>query len=142
GMRHLLRILLLTALTAVVILIAWFCGWRWLTIGRFEETTDNAYVRADITSVAPKVAGYVVGVEVADNETVEASDILFRIDDKDYQARLTLAEANVASARAALVNLEAKTRLQEAIIAQSEAQRESARAAQTLATQNFERYRS
>src|SRR5690606_18695230 len=91
---------------------------------------------------APKVAGYVVGVEVADNETVEASDILFRIDDKDYQARLTLAEANVASARAALVNLEAKTRLQEAIIAQSEAQRESARAAQTLATQNFERYRS
>lgn len=141
-MQRLLKIFLLIALTALVVLIAWSWGWQWLTTGRFEETTDNAYVRADITSVAPKVAGYVVGVDVADNETVETGDLLFRIDDKDYQARLAQAEANVASAHAALVNLEAEARLQEAMIAQSKAQLASALAAQTLATQNLERYRS
>jgi membrane fusion protein (multidrug efflux system) len=141
-MRRLAKVFLLAALAGLVVLIVGVWGWQWLTRGRFEETTDNAYVRADITSVAPKVAGYVVGVYVADNEAVEAGDILFRIDDKDYQARLAQAQANIASTRAALLNVEAGTRLQKAVIAQSEAQLEAALAAQTLAAQDFKRYRS
>ena len=59
-MRRLLKISILGSLVLLVAAIAWLWGWQWLTIGRFEETTDNAYVRADITAVAPKVAGYVV----------------------------------------------------------------------------------
>lgn len=141
-MRRLLKISVLGSLAVLVAAIAWLWGWHWLTIGRFEETTDNAYVRADITSVAPKVAGYVIEVLADDNATVEAGDILFRIDDRDYRARLTQAEANVASARAALVNLDAEKRLQEAVIAQAEAQLEIQLAAQRLATQQFARYQS
>lgn len=141
-MRRFLKILVVTALAALVIAIAWSWGWPWLTVGRFEEATDNAYVRADITSIAPKVAGYVVSVEVADNATVEAGDVLFRIDDSDYAARLAQAAANTDFARAALVNLDAETRLQEAVIAQGEAQRDAASAAQTLAAHDLERYRS
>lgn len=141
-MRRLLKMFLLTALAVLLVVIAWSWGWQWLTVGRFEETTDNAYVRADITSIAPKVAGYVIGVDVADNERVKAGDILFRIDDKDYRARLAQAEANIATARAALVILDAEKRLQEALITQSEAQLKSALAAHTLAAQNFERYRA
>ncbi len=140
--RRLLKVSVLGSLAVLLAAIAWFWGWQWLTIGRFEETTDNAYVRADITSVAPKVAGYVVEVLVDDNATVEAGDILFRIDDRDYKARLTQAEANIASARAALVNLDAEKRLQEAVIAQAEAQLEIQLAAQRLATQQFTRYQS
>lgn len=142
AVRRLLKISVLGALAALLVAIAWLWGWHWLTAGRFEVTTDNAYVRADVTSVAPKVSGYVVEVRVEDNATVGVGDILFRIDDRDYKARLAQADANVASARAALVNLEAEKRLQEAVIAQSEAQLTSALAAQTLAAQQFRRSQS
>ena len=141
-MRRLLKVSVLVSLAVLLGAIAWLWGWQWLTIGRFEETTDNAYVRADITSVAPKVAGYVVEVLVSDNATVEAGDILFRIDNRDYKARLAQAEANINLARAALVNLDAEKRLQKAVIAQAEAQLASQLAAQRLATQQFTRYQS
>jgi membrane fusion protein (multidrug efflux system) len=54
-------------------------GWAWARWSG-ETSTDNAYVRGDVTSLAPKVAGYVTAVEVDDNQTVQAGDVLFRID--------------------------------------------------------------
>lgn len=141
-MRRIMKIGMLGALASLVGALAWSWGWQWLTTGRFEEATDNAYVRTDITSIAPKIAGYVLNVSIADNSIVQAGDILFRIDDRDYRARLAQAEANIASARAALVNLDAETRLQKAVIAQGEAQLRSTLSAQTLAMQNFDRYQS
>ncbi len=47
-------------------------GHHYWTVGRFIESTDNAYVKADYTTVAPKVAGYVKEVLVNDNDTVTA----------------------------------------------------------------------
>ena len=55
----------------------------WLDHGRFEVATDNAYVRADVTSIAPRVSGYIVSTNVTDNATIEVGDVLFRIDDRD-----------------------------------------------------------
>lgn len=49
-------------------------------------STDNAYVRGDVTSLSAKVAGYVTSLEVEDNQSVRAGDVLFRIDDRDYLA--------------------------------------------------------
>ena len=43
-------------------------GWQYWTVGRFEVSTDDAYVQADNTTIAPKVSGYVAAVLVADNE--------------------------------------------------------------------------
>lgn len=83
----------------------WRLGLELVGSGRFEETTNNAYLRADITSLAPKVAGYVVEVPVEDNQQVKAGEVLFRIDDRDYKARLAQADANIAAAKAALANL-------------------------------------
>jgi len=117
-------------------------GWNWWGSGRFEETTNNAYLRADITSLAPKVAGYVVEVPVEDNQQVKAGEVLFRIDDRDYKARLAQADANIAAAKAALANLDAERSLQEAAIVQAKAQLASVVAGQTLARLNFERYAS
>lgn len=141
-MHRLFRTCLFAALAALAIVIGWSWGWQWLTVGRFEETTDNAYVRADITFVAPKVDGYVVDVNVSDNAVVQRGDVLFRIDDRDYRARLTQADASIASARATLANVEAKSHLQKAIIAQSKAQLQSALAAQAFANRALERYGS
>ena len=73
-----------------------------------RATTDNAYVRANTTSIAPKVTGYVTVVEVADNQTVRANDVLFRIDDLDFRARLSQAEANLQAAQAHIENVEAE----------------------------------
>lgn len=106
-----------------------------------EIATDNAYVRGDVTSLAPRVGGYVTSVQIEDNQTVEAGDILFHIDDRDYRARLAQAEANVQAARARLTNIAAEATLQQAMIRQATAQQQSAAAELGLATRTSERRR-
>ncbi|QNP40790.1 HlyD family secretion protein [Lysobacter solisilvae (ex Woo and Kim 2020)] len=83
--------------------------------------TDNAYVRGDITQISPKVSGYIVDVPVRDNQQVAAGDILFRIDDRDYRARLAQTQAALATRRAAIGNLDAQISLQRAVIRQADA---------------------
>ncbi|MHA6644776.1 HlyD family secretion protein [Mesorhizobium sp. A623] len=107
-------------------------GWAWASSGD-TIATDNAYVRGDVTSLAPKVGGYVTAVEVKDNQAVHAGDILFRIDDRDYRARLAQAAGNVEAAKARLANVGAETQLQDALIRQAEAQKRSAEADLDLA---------
>ena len=104
-------------------------------------STDNAYVRGDVTSLAPKVAGYVTTVEVEDNQAVRAGDVLFRIDDRDYRARLAQATANVEAAQARLSNVDADIQLQRALIRQAEAQKRSSVAEMNLATKSSDRRR-
>jgi membrane fusion protein (multidrug efflux system) len=128
---------LLLCLGAVVAAAAG--AWAWSSGDTF---TDNAYVRGDVTSLAPKVAGYVRAVEVEDNETVQAGDVLFRIEDREYRARLAQAVANVEAAKARLTNVDAETRLQHVLIQQAEAQRRAAAAELDLATKASDRRRS
>jgi membrane fusion protein (multidrug efflux system) len=112
-------------------------GW---TYARSNETfTDYAYIRSDMTSLAPKVAGYVTAVSVQDNQTVRAGDILFRIDDRDYRARLAQAVANVEAAQARLSNVDAETKLQYALIRQAEAQKLASLAEMNLARKASDR---
>lgn len=123
-------------LAAVVVVAG---GWAY---ARSNETfTDNAYIRGDLTSLAPKVAGYVTAVEVQDNQAVRAGDVLFRIDDRDYRARLAQAEANVEAAQARLSNVDAETQLQHALIRQAEAQRLASVAEMNLARKASDRRR-
>ncbi|WP_342235895.1 HlyD family secretion protein [Inquilinus sp. OTU3971] len=128
---------LLLCLGAVVVVTA---GWAWArSIG--ETSTDNAYIRGDVTSLAPKVAGYVTAVDVEDNQAVRTGDVLFRIDDRDYRARLAQAVANVAAAQARLANVDAETQHQQAVIRQAEAQGRSAMAELNRATREANRRR-
>ena len=131
------RVGLLLFLCAVGVVAA---GWAWARSSG-ETSTDNAYIRGDATSLAPKVSGYVTAVEVADNQTVRAGDVLFRIDDRDYRARLAQAVANVGAAQARLTNVDAETRLQHALIRQAQAQRRSNVAARNLAIKVSDRRR-
>ena len=91
----------------------------WWTVGRFMESTDDAYVGGDVTVIAPKVAGFVGQLLVTDNQQVHAGDLLLKLDDRDYRAALAKAEAAVAIQQATLTNFDATSRLQEAIIAQT-----------------------
>lgn len=96
-------------------------GYYWLTVGRFIESTDDAYVGGDITVIAPKVAGFIDQVAVTDNQKVNAGDLLVKLDDRDYRAALARAAAAAEAQRATLANLEATRRLQLAIIDQARA---------------------
>ena len=114
-------------------------GWTYAHSG--ETSTDNAYIRGDVTSLAPKVAGYVTSVEVQDNQAVRAGDVLFRIDDRDHRARLAQTVANIEAAQARLTNVDAEIELQHALIRQAEAQRLASVAEMNLARKASDRRR-
>lgn len=93
--------------------------WR-LEIQPFEST-DNAYVRAHMAQVSPKITGYVKEVRFADNQHVEAGDLLIVIDGATLEARRDQAVAVVAARRLRRATLDAELRVQEARIAQQQA---------------------
>jgi len=96
-------------------------GYNYWTVGRFMESTDDAYVQADYTTVAPKISGYIDGVLVQDNEAVKAGQVLAHIDDRDFRAAQAQAKAGVAAAEAAISNIDAETVLQQSVIEQAKA---------------------
>jgi membrane fusion protein (multidrug efflux system) len=81
-------------LGTLALLVIGFGLW-WYFEGRYRESTDNAYVEADMAVIAAKVPGYVAAVDVKDNQPVKAGDPLVRIVDADYRAALAKAEAEV-----------------------------------------------
>ncbi|MDB5406011.1 MAG: HlyD family secretion protein [Rhodospirillales bacterium] len=110
----------------IVVLIALAVGAlftiRWdVWIGsRVRQTTDDAYVRGDITPLSAKVEGYVHRVPVTDFQLVKAGDPLIEIEDQDYQARVAQAEADLLGAEAAIANLKSRKDLQRAQIVEAE----------------------
>jgi membrane fusion protein, multidrug efflux system len=116
-------------------------GHHWLTVGRFVQSTDDAYVGGDITVIAPKVAGFIERVAVTDNQQVAAGQLLVKLDDRDYRAALARAEAAADAQRATLENLEATRRLQLAVIAEAHAGVTAANAEVTRAHDDAVRFR-
>ncbi|AQS88120.1 major facilitator superfamily multidrug resistance transporter HlyD/EmrA/FusE [Neoasaia chiangmaiensis NBRC 101099] len=104
--------------------------------------TNDAYVTADFTLVAPKVAGRIDRVEAQDNEHVRAGQELAHIEDDDYHAALDVARGNVATAHADVQNLQAELDRQESVIDGAKASVQSDEAAQVFAQQNAMRYRN
>jgi membrane fusion protein (multidrug efflux system) len=115
-------------------------GHYYLTTGRYLETTDDAYVKADSTIIAPKVSGYIAEVRVADNEPVKAGQLLARIDDRDFRTALNQAQADVAASEAAVKNLDAQIELQQPLIQQQAAEVETATANLKFAQEEQARY--
>jgi membrane fusion protein (multidrug efflux system) len=115
-------------------------GHYYRTTGRYLETTDDAYVKADSTIIAPRVSGYISEVLVADNEKVEAGHLLARIDDRDFRTALKQAQADVAASEAAVKNLNTQIDLQEPLIQQQAAEVDAAEANLKFAQQERVRY--
>ena len=138
--RVIKRAALAVALLAGAAAIGDFGQYYWTT-GRYLESTDDAYVKADYTTVAPKVSGYLVDVLVGDNEAVKAGQVLARIDDRDFRASLDQARADVAAAEATIRNLDAQISLQQAEIAQAVASVSATQASLVFADADAARYR-
>ncbi len=114
-------------------------GRHWWTVGRFRETTDDAYLQADKVAVAPRVAGYVEGVSVGDNQAVRAGDVLARLDDREFRVALKQAEAEVEKGRTQLVGVSAAILQQQAQVASARADLVNAEAALTFSQQEYAR---
>jgi membrane fusion protein (multidrug efflux system) len=110
--------------------------------GATIQTTNDAYVRAELTRLSSRVAGEVLTVAVNDFQRVKTGDLLIQIDPADYQAQVAQSEASVAAAQAALDNLSNQVELQYATIAQAEATLVSATAEEVQARQEQERQQS
>jgi membrane fusion protein (multidrug efflux system) len=132
---------LLMAGTAVALLAgaSWY-GFDYWTVGRFLVSTDDAYVKADNTTVAPKVSGYLHEVLVGDNEHVKAGQVLARIDDRDFKVALDQAKADVAAAEAAIASKRAQLDVQQAVIEAAKATLDVDTASATFASQENKRY--
>ena len=116
-----------------------YFGHEYWTTGRFIESTDDAYVKADYTTIAPKVAGYIKDVLVNDNDTVKSGQVLARIDNRDFQATLDQARADLKAAEAAIANIDAQITLQQSVIAQAKASLDASNASLVYAKAEAER---
>jgi membrane fusion protein, multidrug efflux system len=134
-------LLLGTAALALATAGAYY-GHDYWTVGRFHVSTDDAYVKADNSTIAPKVSGYLAEVLVNDNQLVKAGQPLARIDDRDFQAALDQAKADVAAAAATLSAKRAALEIQQSTIAAARATVEVDKANETFAEQNNKRYSS
>jgi membrane fusion protein (multidrug efflux system) len=136
------RGLLLLAAAAILTGGGGFYGYDWWIVGRFLESTDDAYVAASSATVTPKIAGYIEAVVVADNSRVRAGDPLVLLDDADNRIALQQADAQIATQQAAVERIARQILAGQAAIAQAEAQAASARAATDNAEAQFERMRA
>jgi RND family efflux transporter MFP subunit len=106
--RKRMHMIALTVLLAAGALLAVLALWNLPPFAGGLEKTDNAYVRGLTINLAPQVSGYVVAVEVKDYEQVHAGQVLARIDDRIYKARVAAARANLSAQSAGLANANAQ----------------------------------
>ena len=97
-----------------------------LMYGRYltKPWTRDAYVRANVVGVAPRVAGPIVQIPVKDNQAVKKGDLLFQIDPRTFQAALDQAKGVLSQTQAKLVDLEANAKRAVDLLAQNVISRE------------------
>ena len=128
------------AIGAMLLAAAAGGGYVYLDYAERFQSTDDAFIAARQSALAPKVSGYITAVPVTDNAHVAAGDVIARIDDRDYRIALEQAEAQVAAAQAGIENIDAQLEVQQAQINANEAQVEQAQAALVFAEQQNARY--
>ncbi len=137
-----LKRLVFALVGAGLLTAAFWYGHAWWVVGRFVESTDDAYVGGDVTGIAPHVAGFVAKVEATDNGFVKAGQLLVTLDDRDMRAAHDRAEAMLKERRAALDGLRARVALQATIIDAAAADLTAKQAQSTFAIADARRYTS
>ena len=137
--RPIVRVILLVVGVAVLVAgVMWFL--RYQSYGKYQQSTNDAYIQADAVTVSPKVSGYVDRVFVVDNQMVRAGDPLLQIDPRDYRAQADQVEAQIAVARAGAAGVEAQIGEQQAAIGRAQADLTAARTDAAFAHGEVARY--
>jgi len=128
--------------TLIILSLGLLGGSYWLSYGQYFESTDNAYLQGNITTISPKVSGFIRHSYVNDNQAVKKGELLVEIDERDYQATLDQANAHIVVIKSNVQNLLAKKELQNSLINQAKSKIDSAQAEYEHATQQIMRVRS
>lgn len=118
---------LMVAAAVVVLVLGAVGAYAWWRHTLTWVTTDNAYVSGNIHHVSARVAGTVQEVLVGDHQAVNEGDLMARLDPRDFEVKLSQAEAQVAQARAQVLQAAAQVAQAEAEISRREAQAGKAR---------------
>lgn len=108
-------------------------SWQLFPFNSQVESTDNAYVRGNVTLLSPQVSGYITDVKVQDFMPVKKGDLLFVIDDSTYRQEFLQAQAAAAQAQVTLQNFEQNRASGAASLQLAEAELQSAQATQSKA---------
>jgi membrane fusion protein (multidrug efflux system) len=133
------RKLVLMGVGALVALAAAAYGVDYVLVGRFMVSTDDAYVRANNTTLGARVSGHIAAVLPGDNVAVHAGDVIFRIDDGDYRIAVDAARTKIATQQATIDRIGRQVGAQLSAVEQAKAQLASADAASTRAQLDYDR---
>jgi membrane fusion protein (multidrug efflux system) len=133
------RKIVLMGIGALALLGASYYGYTYFTVGRFLVSTDDAYVGAYMSIIAPKVSAFVTEVPVVDNEAVKAGQVLVHLDEGDFRLALDQAQSKLATQMAVIKTFEAQIKAAEANAAQARAQLDAAKANVVKTQADFER---
>lgn len=130
---------LMAGAAVAILAVAGLYAYTYFTAGRYLVSTDDAYVRANATTLAAKVPGYVASLEVEDNAYVRTGDVIARIDDGDYKLAVAAARDKIATQQATVDRLGQQIPAQRAQVDQAKAQLVSAKAQATRAQSELDR---
>ena len=133
------RKLILMGVGILLALAAASYGVHWLLVGRFYISTDDAYVRANNTTLGARVSGHIAAILPGDNAVVRAGDVIFRIDDGDYRIALEAARMRIATQQATIERIGRQANAMESAVSQAQAQLASAEAAWRRAGLDYDR---
>lgn len=105
----------------VIVVPAGFFFWRWYDRSRDVQTTNDAYVQGEITTISSRVSGYAVEVRFDDGMPVKATDVVVRLDPRDFRMAVERAEAALEQAKADLTQVGVRRELQQSKITVAEA---------------------
>lgn len=131
--------LILGAVALIALGVAGREGYSYVTVGQYMVSTNDAYLKADITAIAPKVQGYVKQIVVKENQRVKAGDLLFRLDDGDYVNALKTAKSQVATQKVTIKRIATQVDAARAAVAEAQAQKVAAEAGLKNATLKYNR---
>src|SRR5712672_2275800 len=133
------RKVVLLGIGALLALAAAAYGVHYVLVGRFFVSTDDAYVRANSTTLGARVSGHIAAILPGDNVVVRKGDVIFRIDDGDYRIAVDAARTRIATQQATIDRIGRQVIALESAVAQSRAQLASSEAALKRAGLDFER---
>jgi membrane fusion protein, multidrug efflux system len=133
------RKIVLIGLGALLALAAVSYGVNYVLFGRFLVSTDDAYVRANNTTLGARVSGHVAAIFPGDNVVVHAGDVVFKIDDGDYKIAVDAARTKIATQQATIERIGRQVTAFESAVEQTSAQLASADAGLKRAGLDYER---
>jgi len=114
-------------------------GVHYVLVGRFYVSTDDAYVRANNTMLGARVSGHIAAILPGDNVVVRTGEVIFRIDDGDYQIAVDAARTRIATQQATIDRIGRQVTALESAVEQAKAQLASADASLKRAGLDFDR---